>query len=188
MHRLTLSSMNEMTAGVLPVKGVSLSLGIGVFACLVLVGCGSEAPEAQAPATVTVTAEPPSEPTEAEPAETSSGSFSEAEATETSDAPVEIPDRADMDDGTRIIGEGLYLEDLRDGTYGDFEDWSDDELIAAGGSACDALDELSDPNALSPRVSGAVMDTLPKMEILDATALSKIATFFICPEYGGYDE
>ena len=90
----------------------------------------------------------------------------------------EIPSREQMDDYTRTFAEELFLERVRGENIG--ERYTNDELIAGGDSACDALDGGKPLRGVLIQVA----EGLPNLESTDAVAaLAGIATGTLCPEH-----
>lgn len=132
------------------------------------------------------TASPASiEPTTAAPEATTPTPNSTAEdaaPTETTEPAAEgspsLPARTEMDGATRIFAEAFFVQRMREEGIGQL--YTDDELVAGGDAACDALDG-------GKPIRGILVDVaeiLPRLESTDAVAiLAGDASGILCPEH-----
>ena len=157
-----------------------------VFVCLlILAACGSDVEE---PGN-----EPPSVPA-ASVGATNSSSVSTSSVWTSTPVPVttsaepssgvvataapSLPSRAEMQEWERAIGEITFVRGVRAENIGEL--YTDDELIAGGNAACDALDGGKPLRGVLVQVAEA----LPRLESTDAVAtLAGAATGAICPEH-----
>lgn len=90
----------------------------------------------------------------------------------------DLPSRDEMEPWERTYAEAFYVNRIREQDIGQLH--TDDELIAAGDAACDALDG-------GKPIRGVLVDVAeatPRLENVDATAvLAGAAAGILCPEH-----
>lgn len=94
-----------------------------------------------------------------------------------------LPDRADMDQATRIIAEAVFKNLVSESLGADTG--ASAVLVAAGDGACDAMDRGDSVRSVLIVVAG-MMPTLK--EIDDAATIAGAASGTLCPEHTDYTD
>lgn len=139
-------------------------------ALIALGGCSSDGSETTVPEPAatsdTQVPEPTNEPPQDEPAPSE---------------PAGLPARADMDEATRALAEGVFLDLLEgDPTVGSAPA---DQLLAAGTAACDAMDAGA---AFRDVLIAAAIVAPDVTEIEGVTSIAGVAGGALCPEHLDY--
>lgn len=97
----------------------------------------------------------------------------------TTGSSAELPARAEMPPGMRILAEQFFLKAIRDEITG-LRTIADDRLIGAADAACDSLDR-GDSNRAAYIVVAALLPELTELE--QPVGLTTYARSIICPEH-----